>query len=100
VVSYLRELGDDNAAGEAGEVILCAFNLSQHPVAAKLRIPQYAGRGLRDVFGGQPFPGIDEDGSLTLTLGSHDFFWLRVRSAASNPSSPQTQALPILSIEN
>jgi maltose alpha-D-glucosyltransferase/alpha-amylase len=100
VVSYLRELSEDNTMGEAGEVILCAFNLSQHPVAAKLRIPQYAGRGLRDVFGGQPFPGIDEEGSLTLTLGSHDFFWLRVRSATSNPSSPYTQALPVLSIEN
>ncbi|BAS07402.1 hypothetical protein AHiyo4_08240 [Arthrobacter sp. Hiyo4] len=52
------------------------------------------------MFGGQPFPGIDDDGSLTLTLGSHDFFWLRIRSATSNPASPYTQALPILSIEN
>jgi maltose alpha-D-glucosyltransferase/alpha-amylase len=69
-------------------------------VAATLRIPDYAGRGLRDVFGGQIFPGINEDGTLTLTLGSHDFFWLRLRSAASNPASPYTQALPILSIED
>ena len=48
---------------------------------------------------GQPFPGVGDDGNLTLTLGSHDFFWLRVRSAASNPASPFTQAMPILSIE-
>ena len=68
--------------------ILCAFNLSQHPVATTLRVPQFAGRGLRDVFGGQAFPGIGDDGTLTLTLGSHDFFWLRIRSAASNPASP------------
>ena len=73
----------------------------------RLAFERAAGRGdahpiaAGDVFfGGQPFPGIDEDGSLTLTLGSHDFFWLRVRSAASNPSSPQTQALPILPIRN
>jgi maltose alpha-D-glucosyltransferase/alpha-amylase len=65
-----------------------------------LRIPEYAGRGLRDVFGGQVFPGIGDDGTLTLTIGSHDFFWLRMRSAGSSPSSPYTQAMPILSIEN
>ena len=68
-------------------------------MATTLRVPRFAGRGLRDVFGGQAFPGISDDGTLTLTLGSHDFFWLRIRSAASNPSSPYTQAMPILSIE-
>ncbi len=99
VLAYLRELPEGNAAGEESETILCAFNLSQHPVATTLRVPKYAGRGLRDVFGGQVFPAIGDDGTLTLTLGSHDFFWLRIRSAASNPSSPHTQAMPILSIE-
>ena len=48
---------------------------------------------------GQAFPGVGEDGTLTLTLGSHDFFWLRIRSAASNPASPFTQAMPVLSID-
>ncbi|WP_211878974.1 maltose alpha-D-glucosyltransferase [Pseudarthrobacter albicanus] len=99
VLAYLRELPEGNAAGEDSESILCAFNLSQHPVATTLRVPKYSGRGLRDVFGGQAFPAIAEDGTLTLTLGSHDFFWLRIRSAASNPASPLTQAMPILSLE-
>jgi maltose alpha-D-glucosyltransferase/alpha-amylase len=99
VLAYLRELPEGNAAGEDSETILCAFNLSQHPVATTLRVPKYSGRGLRDVFGGQAFPAIAEDGTLTLTLGSHDFFWLRIRSAASNPASPYTQAMPILSLE-
>jgi maltose alpha-D-glucosyltransferase/alpha-amylase len=99
VLAYLRELPEGNAAGEPAETILCAFNLSQHPVAATLKLPQFAGRGLRDVFGGQTFPGVGEDGNLTLTLGSHDFFWLRLRSVSSNPASPYTQAMPILSIE-
>jgi maltose alpha-D-glucosyltransferase/alpha-amylase len=99
VLAYLRELKEGNSAGEDSETILCAFNLSQHPVATTLRVPRFAGRGLRDVFGGQAFPGISDDGTLTLTLGSHDFFWLRIRSAASNPASPYTQAMPILSIE-
>ena len=69
VLAYLRELPEGNAAGEDGETILCAFNLSQHPVATTLRVPKYAGRGLRDVFGGQVFPAIGDDGTLTLTLG-------------------------------
>jgi maltose alpha-D-glucosyltransferase / alpha-amylase len=99
VLAYLRELPEGNAAGEPAESILCVFNLSQHPVSSTLRLPDFSGRGLRDVFGGQPFPGISGDGQLTLTLGSHDFFWLRVRATASNPASPFTQAMPILSIE-
>ncbi|WP_314194848.1 maltose alpha-D-glucosyltransferase [uncultured Arthrobacter sp.] len=99
VLAYLRELPEGNAAGEPAESILCVFNLSQHPVSSTLRLPDFSGRGLRDVFGGQPFPGISDDGHLTLTLGSHDFFWLRMRSTTSNPASPFTQAMPILSIE-
>lgn len=99
VLAYLRDLPEGNSAGEPGETVLCVFNLSQHPVAATLQVPEFGGRGLRDVFGGQTFPGIREDGSLTLTLGSHDFFWLRIRSATSNPSSPYTQAMPVLSVE-
>jgi maltose alpha-D-glucosyltransferase/alpha-amylase len=99
VLAYLRELPEGNAAGEPAESILCVFNLSQHPVSSTLRLPDFSGRGLRDVFGGQPFPGIGDDGHLTLTLGSHDFFWLRLRSATSNPAAPFTQAMPILSIE-
>jgi maltose alpha-D-glucosyltransferase/alpha-amylase len=99
VLAYLRELPEGNAAGEPAESILCVFNLSQHPVSSTLRLPDFSGRGLRDVFGGQAFPGISDDGQLTLTLGSHDFFWLRMRSTTSNPASPFTQAMPILSIE-
>ena len=29
---------------------------------------------------------VVQQAGMTLTLGSHDFFWLRVRSAASNPT--------------
>ena len=67
---------------------------------APLRMPEFAGRGLRDLFGGLPFPALDDAGQLTLTLGSHDFFWLRVRSARSNPASPLTEALPVLTSVN
>lgn len=96
VLAFLRELPEGNPEGELAESMLCVFNLSQHPVATQLRLPQYAGRGLRDVFGGTVFPTVGEDGLLTLTLGSHDFFWLRLRSANSNLASPLTQPMPLV----
>ena len=73
VLAYLRELPEGNAAGEDAETILCAFNLSQHPVATTLRVPSFAGRGLRDVFGGQAFPGIGEDGTPDADPGQPRF---------------------------
>jgi len=96
VLAFLRELPEDNPEGEVGETMFCIFNLSQHPVAATVNLPEFAERGLRDAFGGTPFPTFGQDGSLTLTLGSHDFYWLRLRSAKSNTSSPQTEAIPLI----
>ncbi|MDJ0357896.1 maltose alpha-D-glucosyltransferase [Paenarthrobacter sp. PH39-S1] len=96
VLAFLRDIPEGNPEGERAETLLCVFNLSQHPTATQLRMPALAGRGLRDVFGGTVFPPVGEDGLLTLTLGSFDFFWLRLRSASSNPMSPQTQAMPII----
>jgi maltose alpha-D-glucosyltransferase/alpha-amylase len=98
VLAFIREVPANNPEGEQPEVILCVFNLSQHPVAARLHLPEYSGRGLRDLFGGTPFPAFAEDGNLTLTLGSHDFYWLRLRSASSNVASPNTEAIPVIPI--
>ncbi|MBG6217980.1 maltose alpha-D-glucosyltransferase/alpha-amylase [Arthrobacter sp. CAN_A6] len=98
VLAFLREVKDGNAEHEQPEVVLCIFNLSQHPVAARMHLPEFAGRGLRDLFGGAIFPAFGPEGDLTLTLGSHDFFWLRLRSASSNSSSPHTEALPVIPI--
>lgn len=98
VLAFIREVEAGNAEGEQPEVILCVFNLSQHPVAARLHLPEYSGRGLRDLFGGTPFPAFAENGDLTLTLGSHDFYWLRLRSASSNVASPHTEAMPVIPI--
>ena len=98
VLAFLREVDEKNAEGEPAESVLCVFNLSQHPVAAAMRLPEFAGRGLRDLFGGAIFPAFANDGEIMLTLGSHDFFWLRVRSASSNTASPHTQAMPVIPI--
>ncbi|WP_026556877.1 maltose alpha-D-glucosyltransferase [Arthrobacter sp. 35W] len=96
VLAFLRVLPEGNPEGEGPETVLCVFNLSQHPAATVLDLGDYAGRGLRDVFGGTVFPAVGADGRLVLTLGSYDFFWLRLRSASSNPASPQTTSLPVV----
>ncbi|MEO6529918.1 MAG: maltose alpha-D-glucosyltransferase [Specibacter sp.] len=96
VLAFLRVLPVGNVEGEKPESILCVFNLSQNPASTTLSIPALAGRGLREVFGESIFPGIDDDGHITVTLGAYDFFWLRVRSQASNVLSTQTQALPVV----
>ncbi|WP_159801694.1 maltose alpha-D-glucosyltransferase [Arthrobacter zhaoguopingii] len=98
VLAFVREVHEGNSEAERPEVVLCIFNLSQHPVAANLHLPEFAGRGLRDLFGGMPFPAFAKDGNITLTLGSHAFYWLRLRSASSNSASPHTAALPVIPI--
>ncbi|GAB3272776.1 maltose alpha-D-glucosyltransferase [Arthrobacter pigmenti] len=96
VLAFLREMPGHNVASEPAENILCVFNLSQNPVSTTLDLPDYAGRGLRDLFGGTPFPAIGTDGRITFTMGSHDFFWLRIRTDHSNPAEPETTAMPII----
>jgi hypothetical protein len=40
---------------------------------------EYAGAQLVDLFGGQGFPKIGDDGKVLVTLGSRDFFWFQVK---------------------
>lgn len=99
VFAFVREFQpEDERHAEQGETLLCVFNLSHTPAAATIELPEFAGRGLRDVFGGEPFGEVSEDGGYRLTLGSQDFFWLRLRSAPdAGGAHPTTQALPIIS---
>ena len=40
---------------------------------------------------------VDDDGTYRVTLGSQDFFWLRVRSAPDALGvQPPTQSMPII----
>jgi maltose alpha-D-glucosyltransferase/alpha-amylase len=72
VFAYLRQAGD--------ETVLCVANLSATATTATLTLPEHKGSPLGDVFGGATFPRVTDDGSLTLTLGSRDFYWLVVGS--------------------
>jgi maltose alpha-D-glucosyltransferase/alpha-amylase len=75
ILSFVRGSVD----GE-DEAVLCVNNVSSRPQAVHLRLPDsFAGAQLYDLFGGTGFPAVGEDGSLTLTLGSRDFFWLQLR---------------------
>jgi maltose alpha-D-glucosyltransferase/alpha-amylase len=84
VLSYLRvNRGRDTAPGEAS-VVLCVNNLTSRPQASTVRVPEeYAGAQSLDLFGGSGFPKVSDDGTLPLTLGSRDFFWLQLQTGAA-----------------
>jgi maltose alpha-D-glucosyltransferase/alpha-amylase len=84
VLAFLRILGDD-VPGETPETVLCVNNLSASPQATRLRLLDYANATIEDLFGGSGFDPVPADGSLSLTMGSRDFFWLRLVSPDPSP---------------
>jgi maltose alpha-D-glucosyltransferase/alpha-amylase len=79
VLAFVRDYeGSSSQFGDAAERILCVFSFAHNPIAVTIEAPDLAGAGLTDLFGGGQFPAVGDDGSLTLTLGTQDFFWLRV----------------------
>jgi maltose alpha-D-glucosyltransferase/alpha-amylase len=78
VLAFLRVLQDGDESGEEPETVLCVNNLAHTPQAARLRLPSHGGARIVDLFGGAGFPDVPLDGRLTLSLGSRDFFWLRL----------------------
>ncbi|HVN12992.1 MAG TPA: maltose alpha-D-glucosyltransferase [Kineosporiaceae bacterium] len=84
VLAFLRVLRDAEVAGEAAETILCVNNLSQVPQGTRLELPGCEGAELVDVFGGTGFPAVPDEGTLEITMGSRDFFWLQVRRPAAH----------------
>ncbi len=81
VLAFIRSLeGEQPELDDPLYPILCINNLAARPQATTVLLPEsYAGSQCVDVFGGTGFPVVAEDGSLTLTLGSRDFFWLQLR---------------------
>ncbi len=80
MLSFLRVLDHDTPGGEHEdpETVLAVHNLASSPQAVTLTVPTHAGATVLDLFGGNGFPDVGPDGRLTLTLGSRDFFWLRL----------------------
>lgn len=80
VLAFTRSMDADEDSGDAAEAVLCVNNLSSRPQATTVQLPErFAGRELADLFGGSGFPWVAPDGRVTITLGSRDFFWLRLR---------------------
>jgi maltose alpha-D-glucosyltransferase / alpha-amylase len=79
VLAFLRVVDDDDEHSEVPEAVLCVNNLAQTPQGATLQLPDHAEAALEDLFGGSGFPAVSASGTLALSLGSRDFFWLRLR---------------------
>ena len=77
-----QSVGSDNQSvlafvrGTPDESLLCVANLASTARAATLALPAWVGARLTDVFGGAVFPQVGEDGTVMITLGSRDFYWL------------------------
>jgi maltose alpha-D-glucosyltransferase/alpha-amylase len=79
VLAFLRVIDEpDPHKGIEDETVLCITNLSGTPQATTIDLPDHAGCRLWDLFGGSGFGRVGDDGTLAVTLGSRDFFWLRV----------------------
>jgi len=53
-----------------------AANLSATARSSVVRVPGRAGWSLTDLFGGARFPDVGPDGTVMMTWGSRDFYWL------------------------
>ena len=82
LLTFVRELPpEEKTDGDQARAVLCVSNLSSRPQAGTVTLPaKFAGARVRDVFGGSGFPKIGADGTVTLTLGSRDFYWLRLET--------------------
>jgi len=68
LLAFLRvDRSEDGTAGD--EAVLCVNNLASRPQAATIRVPdEFKGGQLADLFGGQGFPKVSDDGTITLTV--------------------------------
>jgi maltose alpha-D-glucosyltransferase/alpha-amylase len=84
ILAYVRvDRRERGAEDRSARAVLCVNNMSGKPQAASITLPgELAGHQTRDLFGGSGFPDIADDGTVTLTLGSRDFFWLALEAPA------------------
>jgi maltose alpha-D-glucosyltransferase/alpha-amylase len=88
VLAFLRVLEPDPDNGVRGETILCVNNLSRTAQGTRLRLPEWAGCEITDIFGGSGFDPVPADGQLSLTMGSRDFYWLTVTGGPTGGPKP------------
>ena len=86
VLAFTRSMSDEDAKAEntTTKHLLCINNLSSRPQGARVQVAaKFAGAKLTDIFGGQGFGQIGEDGTVTVMLGSRGFYWLAIESDVS-----------------
>ena len=78
VLPFVRvDRHDRDTEDRSAVAVLCVSNLSSRPQATTVTVPEELWDWeSRDLFGGSGFPDIGADGTVTLTLGSRDFYWL------------------------
>ena len=84
VLAFLRILDAQIDPSEAPETVLCVNNLAQTPQGTTLHLPDHPDYRLEDLFGGNGFFPVGADGRLPISLGSRDFFWLRLTPAVAS----------------
>jgi maltose alpha-D-glucosyltransferase/alpha-amylase len=89
VLSFIRKL--DN------EVILVVVNLSRFSQSVFLDLGNYAGMTLVDVFSGNRFSQISIS-PFQMTLGFHDYFWLRLKADMHADLRTESYNLPDFNI--
>jgi maltose alpha-D-glucosyltransferase / alpha-amylase len=87
VLSFVRvDRHERDTEDRSAVAVLCVNNLSAKPQATKVTVPdELKGWQTRDLFGGGGFPDISDDGTVTITLGSRDFFWLALDPPRGEP---------------
>ncbi|WP_460510642.1 maltose alpha-D-glucosyltransferase [Frigoribacterium salinisoli] len=96
VLAFTRSYEGTGATfgADMAEDVLCVFSFAHNPVSVTITAPELAGRTLHDLFAGAQFPSFDEDGTVTLTLGTQAFYWLHVGDAPVPATSPVAPAAP------
>lgn len=78
-LAFLRSYeGSGTSFGDPAEDVLCVFNFAHNPISVEVTMPGFEDARLADLFGGQKFPRVDENGKVTLTVGTQAFYWLKV----------------------
>jgi maltose alpha-D-glucosyltransferase/alpha-amylase len=87
VLAYVRvDRRERDTEDRSAVAVLCVNNLSSRPQSTTLTLPQELwGWETRDLFGGSGFPDIADDGTITITLGSRDFFWFALQPGRGEP---------------
>lgn len=80
-IRKIRPAAVSISIGDSAEDVLCVFSFAVNATTATISAPEFAGRPLYDLFGGSSFPSFDDEGNVTLTLGTQSFYWLHIGAA-------------------